>query len=483
MAILTALFSLLSRKLADVLQAVFGWSILALFGRLNGKSRIILTVALVLSLMWPLFVLGAFTPKVASMVIAFVPIKGEGIARALRFIWLGLAILAPVVVGLLTRLVSPDARKASLLRSVLNGYPLTIGFAGAFLITLITVPLIRLSTIARGWSDEHVVLQPRPGHYLQALKTLCDACAMAGLEPRAAPVPRSMALATRLIAWSSRGAVDSLVLEHPLMVRAAGLELFLYPGDLLLRGERHLVTRVRAMINRAYIERDAYLVESDDGRHLQDELGRLWDALARHEPGVELTLLERRLKEIVADASAAKLSFDEVSQLERLAARVELAIHEVPSVLEEAGVKKTLQEVQRDQQQQARALEPVRGAVQEPGTVELVENALRDARELMQLELALARRELKDEVSTVTRAAVGFVLGFACVVVTLALLGSALVIALGGTALVALGVAGGSLVMGLIAGGVGYSLLPNKPLAKTRRHLSDDYKQLKEHLA
>jgi hypothetical protein len=474
----------LSRKLADALQAVFGWSVLALFGRVSQRNQIILTVALVLSLFWPIFVLGAFLPKVASVLVAFVPIHGDGVAKVLRFVWLGLAILAPVVVGLLTRLVSPDARKTSLVRSLLNGYPLSIGYAGAFVIALVTVPLLRLSTMAKGWSDEHVFLQPKKGLYLQTLKTLCDACAMAGLEPRASPVPASMALSTRLIAWCSRGAVDSLVLVHPLMVKAVGLELYLYPGDLLLRGEKHLVTRVRAMMNRAFIERDAYLVQSDDAKHLQDEVGRLWAAIDRHEPEVDLTPLKGRLKEIVAATATKQLTFDEVSHLERLAARVELALNEVASVIEEAGVKKTWEEVQR-QTQGLVGLEktPERAAQVEPGATELIENALRDGHELMQLEVAIARRELKEEVGAAVRAGISLAIGLAFVVVTLALLGSSLVIALGGGALTALGVASASLVLALVAGALGYSMLPSKLLALSRGHLVDDYQQLREHLS
>ena len=81
------------------------------------------------------------------------------------------------------------------------------------------------------------------------------------------------------------------------------------------------------------------------------------------------------------------------------------------------------------------------------------------------------------------KAAIGFGVALAAGVLVLCLLAVALVIALGGTALAALGVAGGLLVIGGAAGFAGYSLLPKKPLQTTRHRLKSDVTQLKEHIA
>jgi hypothetical protein len=59
----------------------------------------------------------------------------------------------------------------------------------------------------------------------------------------------------------------------------------------------------------------------------------------------------------------------------------------------------------------------------------------------------------------------------------------ALVLALGGTAVVALLVALAFLVIAGVAGFVGYSMIPKKPLEQTRHRLESDVNQLKEHLA
>ena len=113
MALLTALFGVLSRKLTDLLQLVFGWSTSALFGQLGRRQRLFLTLAMVLSLLWPIFVIGAFAPRVAAMVIAFIPVEGLGTSRALRVVWVALAVVSPVVVGLMTRVVCHQRRGGS----------------------------------------------------------------------------------------------------------------------------------------------------------------------------------------------------------------------------------------------------------------------------------------------------------------------------------------------------------------------------------
>src|SRR4051794_31192978 len=99
MAILSALLSLLSKKLGQLLQAVFGWAITGLFGRLPSTKQTALSVALVLSLMWPLLLVGVAFPGIASWAVAMVPLHDFAPKWILRLVWLALALVAPVIVG------------------------------------------------------------------------------------------------------------------------------------------------------------------------------------------------------------------------------------------------------------------------------------------------------------------------------------------------------------------------------------------------
>ena len=116
-------------------------------------------------------------------------------------------------------------------------------------------------------------------------------------------------------------------------------------------------------------------------------------------------------------------------------------------------------------------------------TADLVREAMDGARELVRLEVALAKEEMKAELEHVQRAAVGLGIALASSVLVLCLLAVALVLALGGTAVVALLVALVFFVIGAVAGLIGYTKLPKSPLERTRHRLEADVSQLKEHIA
>jgi len=342
MAFLTTLFSALSRKIGDLLQAIFGWSIAALFGKLSSKKQVLISIALLLSLCWPIFVVGVFLPAAATFIIAFVSVKNMVSEGVLRAVWVVMAVITPVIVGILTRVVSPDLQRKSFVVSVLNGYPLALGYALSFLITLIVVPAIKVATLFRRWEEQHVFVQPKKDRYRDVIQQLCEAEEKAGLTPRVQPVSSAMALSTKVIKFFSRGAIDSLVVSRPMVVRAKGIELYLYPADLLIRGEKRLVAQVRAMMSRTLLERDAYLVQSEEAQHLQDELGRLWEALHRHDSVAEVSDgLKNRLGEISQAATKAEMTFEEWVMIDRIAHRVEAVLLQVKSIVETAGVKKT----------------------------------------------------------------------------------------------------------------------------------------------
>lgn len=113
----------------------------------------------------------------------------------------------------------------------------------------------------------------------------------------------------------------------------------------------------------------------------------------------------------------------------------------------------------------------------------LVVDALDEAKELVRLEVELAKTEAKQELEQVKRAAIGFGIAGGASVLVLCLLAMALVLALGATPLVALAVAGGFLLIGGGAAFIGYGLLPKEPFVKTRHRLQNDVNQLKEHIA
>lgn len=118
----------------------------------------------------------------------------------------------------------------------------------------------------------------------------------------------------------------------------------------------------------------------------------------------------------------------------------------------------------------------------EAPTGELLRAAIEDARELVQLEVNLARDEVKEEMRAGVQAAIAFGVSGACALLVVAMICVAIILAIG-SPVVALLFGLGFLVVSAIAGALGYFRLPKKPLPTTRTRLERDVQQLKEHVA
>jgi hypothetical protein len=469
MAIFSALFSLLARKLGDIVQAIFGWSITALFGKLPTTKQVLLSVALVLSILWPLFVLGTIVPGAAAWALAFLPLEKWLGATVLRIVWIALAVVAPLIVGAITHYVAPDDKvKGGFFRTMINGYPLALGFFVSFIVTVVTVPVVKIASLARGWTDTHVFLQPKEGKYEKTVHDLAEACALTGIVPEIAMVPTSMALSTKAMKFFARGAMDAIVADDPKMLRAPGIEIYLYPADLLLRGKKPIVAHVRAMMAQTLLERDAYLVGTPKAQHIQDELGRMWKVAARHDRATEASpIAAGRLHEIRHEMNTADIEFEDWVMLDRILTRLE---RKFDTAKEEAATM--LKEPQEGQ-------EPL----DESSTGDLIKEALVEAQNLVRLEVKLAKEDVKSEVKSVSRAAIGFGVAAASSLMMMTMLAVALVLAIGPSPWAALLVAGGFLVVCAVAGIVGYTQIPKNPLARTRERMESDVNHLKEHIA
>lgn len=499
-AIFSVLLSFIGKKIGTIIQAIFGWSITALFGRLPKKKQLAVTVALALSIAWPIFLLGLFLPGVSGWLLAILPLEKWLGPTALRIVWAALAMFAPPVVGLLTHWAAPS-KKVGTAKSLLYGYPLALGYFASFIITVVTVPVVKVATILKGWTDTHVYVQPRDGQYSDVLRELCEACARAGLLPEVGEPPTRMMLATKVLKKLAKGMVSPIVAEEIKVIRAKNIEMYLYPADLLIRGKEQEVAMVRAMMLRTDLDADAYLVGSEKGQCIQDELGRLIDVVRQHEHAAEHAgkMATSRLIAIWHEMNESKLPFDEWVLLESIARRVERRLVErhagvgklpldqeedgLPQVEREANGALAKRTTDQEKTMSMNQPPPERLPLEQASTVDLVREALDEAKELVRLEVEIAKDEVKQEVAQTKKAAIGFGVALAFALVVLSLLAVAIVLAVGGTAAAALAVAGVFLVLGGVAGYVGYTMIPKKPMDKTLTRVKRDVNQLKEHIA
>ena len=111
---------------------------------------------------------------------------------------------------------------------------------------------------------------------------------------------------------------------------------------------------------------------------------------------------------------------------------------------------------------------------------ELVREAIDDARQLIRLEVELAKDEVRREVVATKTAGIALAAGGAVMILGVSLLLVALALAIfpGPIPSLVLGLI--LIASALLAGVVGVRLLPKKPLAETRRRLETDIEVVKE---
>lgn len=129
---------------------------------------------------------------------------------------------------------------------------------------------------------------------------------------------------------------------------------------------------------------------------------------------------------------------------------------------------------------QANIAEPI---FESGSTVEIAKQALAEAKELIELEIQLAKVEARDELKRLKTAAIAGAAAFTLVLLGLSAWVTALILALGLAPLYALAVGGGLLILGGAAAAYAYAAIPKAPLDQTRERLKEDIQRLREHTA
>ena len=327
MIIVQALLTLIIHSLGRVLNMVFGWATVMLFGRVPQERQIFLSIVAFGSVTWLVVVLGIAFPSLAAFMLTFAPIPKWVDEGWIRIAMLAAAVLVPPLVGeSAIRAVDPDRRPRGAARigeALISGYRFSLGIAVALVALILVAPILWIRDFRRRWVTRHVAVIVHRRDYLDVLDAVQRALHAGGVPAQRGHVVGLLRFPTAVLAFVAGGRIQAPHAETA-RLSAERVEVLLYPFDLVISGDRTQVSLAQAIVAEHLPRTKAYMTWSEQGNALEDRLKRLWARVAR-ERGEDRSVAAAREPvptgrngEIVAEVGRAAqdlkglcLSFDE----------------------------------------------------------------------------------------------------------------------------------------------------------------------------
>jgi len=495
-AILQALISYLTRSAGTALNAIFGWAVIALFGQRSPREQTMLSALVAVAAAWPLLLLGALLPKVALFLIAFIPLARSVPDLSLRIVWIALALLVPLVVGVaVARFGSQERLPEPAWKRLLRGFPITLALAAAFLIMLVIAPILRLAAIARGREVVRVPSVMERTLTAEVMAALCGELSAHGLPLQTAEAPWHMTAPSRIMLRLGGAAFASMAAERVEFRRSGVLEVAMLPNETILRGKPEAVARAHALCTEVFAARPVLQAFSADARELEKQIKRVW-SVYREQPEAHAGAkpLRGRLDEIARDLAESNLPWDEWQIIYRLLLQLDRALRGDRPLLERPDAREEIEMAEEkiplpsprtmEKLPDERVAVPV--SVEGMSNRQLLAHVLEGGALLAKKEFELAKTELRADLKKEVAMAKGLTAAGICALCTLNLLLVAIAMALGGVMVewgAALIVAAAVLLLGTAVGLIGWGKRVKEPLEATRRSLKEDVTWAKERLA
>jgi uncharacterized membrane protein YqjE len=397
MAVLQAIFALISRSTGKIFSALLGWAVLALFGRTSEREQAWLSALVAAAAAWPLLVVGIVAPKLAAVVLAFVPLPKSVPTSAVRLGWIFLALAVPVVVGIVFASRSPRARHESGLKRLARGFPITVALAGAFLVLLVSTPFRKLVAVLKGLRDDTVPLSLEPAAFTDVVRISTRVLELHGFTLRREMPTFWMKAPTAILAGLGG---DAFGAEQARIgyFRAPDLDVTVTPHGVTLRGPETATSRAHGLIAEAMTRADALQSMDPAAQAIERRIKDVWKAFGTA-PSAHAGsfLLARSLERIAEDIVKLPVGYDDWQVVYRQALQLSRALSGQRQLLE--GNDPENEEGSMDRTEAAlasttRPLENVPLGALVSGAVERAERLLREEAELAKTEI---REDLRAE--------------------------------------------------------------------------------------
>jgi hypothetical protein len=328
MAILQALLAALLRSAGKLLNTAFGWATVMVFGKVPADRQIYLSIMGLGSVAWIATVAGIAFPSVGTFLLSFVPLPDWVDRTWVRLAMLAGALVVPAVVGGVSLLLRDPSDRPREWRArgkaVLKGYPFTLGLAVTLILMTVLAPVVRLRTLARRWTTQHVPILVDADDYEEVVGEIGRTLDKAGWPTRREPASWMLRLPTRALTLLAGGYLSNLVAERLAALRGPKLEVILHPADLVISGREADVVDARAVLAEELAFSKAHLTWTKEANAIEDRLQKLWTATRAGKLSAEQA--GHRLRALESDLRRLDLSYDEWEILFRAKLLVQVAV-------------------------------------------------------------------------------------------------------------------------------------------------------------
>lgn len=416
MALLQAIFALIARSTGKIFSALLGWAVAALFGRTTEREQTWLSVLLAAAAAWPLLAAGIAAPKLAALVLAFVPIPKSVPTSVVRLVWVALALIVPAVVGIVFASRSPRARHEPSLKRLARGFPITIALAGAFLVLLASIPFRKLVAALKSLRDDTIPLAVEPSAYEGVARITTRVLELHGFALRREEPTFWMTAPTAILSTLGGDAFGAEA-GRIRFFRAVNLEVTVTPNGVTLRGPETATARAHGLIAEALTRADVLQAVDPAAQAIERRIKDVWKVFGtspRAHAGS--TILARSLQGIAEDIMRLPVGYDDwqivyrqALQLSRaLSGRRQLLEANDPEIEKEESMEST--DVALDETKLAatttRPLKHVSLGALVSGAVEKAERLVRQEAELAKTEI---REDLRAELKMAKDAGIALV--------------------------------------------------------------------------
>ncbi|MEA2642513.1 MAG: hypothetical protein QOF51_3907 [Chloroflexota bacterium] len=339
MAIVQVLLTAVTRSAGKILNTAFGWATMMLFGKVPQERQSYLSVLSFGSVAWIAAVVGIVVPRFGVFLLSFVRLPDWVQPGWVRLGMLTAALFIPLVIGFISiKLLDPAAQPKTTgakARAILRGYPATLGLAVTLILVFCFVPFMRLPTMLKRWTTQHVPVIVEPTDYLDVVDEMEQVLQAAEWKVTRHEASWMLKLPVKILGTLAGGMTKSLVADQLTTLAASSLEVTLHPADLVIAGKEHEVIRARAALAEQLAFSKAYLTWSKEANELEDRIRRLWEEMRQAPEAFLHSGAIKRLQAIETDLKHVEIPYEEWEVLFRATLLVERSLLEVAAGVED----------------------------------------------------------------------------------------------------------------------------------------------------